>query len=252
MNSIIDLPLDIQVLLFEVLNNTCNISFRMLQHINKFYRQQTTNFMISHRISNIKIDFETVVSKGYLGILKWFNPGNYRISDIMCYCAARNGHLPILKWAIKTGWEPTTSKFYVFAAKGGHVNILDWAASIKGGLWMCEDEIYRYGVRYNHLEVLKWQRSKGSNNDFLICTWAASYGDLEILKWARSNGCAWNSETTYLAAHSKHTEVLKWAFENGCKYCNETALYIRRKYPYLLYLLTAETLEKECKYCPKT
>ena len=106
---------------------------------------------------------------------------DYRV----CYHAARDGNLKILKWARENGipWGYFTYNIVAFHTK---------------------------------MEILNFLSENNCPYNRDICTIAACNNDLELLKWARANGCPWDYRVYAYANHRKHTELVNWAVENGC------------------------------------
>ncbi len=96
------------------------------------------------------------VRKKYMDVLSLFLGDAY-----ICFRAAREGYLDILKWARENGcpWSGNTCSI---------------------------------AARHGHLHVLQWARENGCLWGRLTCSCAAEGGHLDILKWARMNGCPWD------------------------------------------------------------
>ncbi len=62
---------------------------------------------------------------GHLNVVKWARQYDCEWDIFTCAFAARNGHLEILKWCIENGceWDESTR---IFAARGGHLNVINW------------------------------------------------------------------------------------------------------------------------------
>ena len=74
--------------------------------------------------------------------------------NAVCFIAAENGWLDLLKWAKQNGCE--------------------WDSFVCGGAaWS------------GHLEIIKWEKQNGCEWDSKVCNDAALRGHLEVLKWAR-------------------------------------------------------------------
>jgi hypothetical protein len=112
-------------------------------------------------------------------------------------------------WARANGcdWSLATS---ACAAKNGHLKILKWIRDPtlvpEGKICPWDEMTCAWTARNGQLEILKWIRDPtmvpGGDIclwDALTCAWAAEYGQLEVLKWARSNGCPWDLKTEKLA-----------------------------------------------------
>ena len=128
--------------------------------------------------------------------------------------AAENGHLHILQWAKKKGYEKLYGSLTSSAAKGGQLLVLQWL--IKHGCpW--DDSASYYAAENGHLDVLKWAIDNGCPYDKYTCSYAAKGGHIEVLKWLRSIMCPWNECTSRMAIENNHLDVLEWAVAHGCE-----------------------------------
>ena len=144
----------------------------------------------------------------------------YKYPKMYFNCAVNN-HIRILKILM------TCNKTYLIgiaqgAARAGHLEMLKWTR--ENG---CEDDanICTYAAASGQLEVLKWAHDNGCTWDVQTCANAAASGQLEVLKWAHDNGCTWDAQTCANAAASGQLEVLKWARDNDCKWDSMTCTF---------------------------
>jgi hypothetical protein len=111
----------------------------------------------------------------------------------MMECAAKNGHISMIKWTIgiakfhfdRYWWKHRTS-ICAAAAKSGKLEVLQWL----------------------HVEGFAWSAT--------TCAAAASTGNLQMLKFARDHGCAWDTATFCNAASNGSVAILNYAHENQC------------------------------------
>eukprot|EP01051_Picozoa_sp_SAG22_P002191 SAG22_NODE_96_length_20771_cov_33.186018_15_plen_426_part_00 len=132
--------------------------------------------------------------------------GYLRVNSEVLRCAARGGHLTMVKWL----WEADRVK-------------------MKAGKW------YDAAAEGGQLEVLKYLRANcadylSDSEDWLgnSCDWgnetcnaAAAGGHLDVLKWMRANGCPWDpadANALEAAAEHGHLEVVKWCLETGMEF----------------------------------
>ena len=158
--------------------------------------------------------------------------------DYIIYGAAGNGHLDMLKWALKNGCTRGSfdnSTMFSFAAANGHLHVIKWAWE-NGYKW--DNFSFSYAALHGHLNILKWalENDEEKIKSFsilplrrgehrwgnLICSSAAYNGHLNVLIWARGNGFNWDYWTCCNAAHNGYLHVLKWARENGCEWNSDT------------------------------
>ena len=125
----------------------------------------------------------------------------------------RNGKPLILKWLILLGSKEAKKYICYRAAENGHLEILKWARE-NGCTW--DEQTCSKAAMNGQLEILQWARSNGCPWDTGTCAYAARSNHLHILKWARENGCPWNERTCALAGFLGHLEILLWARSNGC------------------------------------
>lgn len=74
---------------------------------------------------------------------------------------------------------------------------------------------YFIAIETENTSMIKWLKGYLSQDNELICAWAAQLGKLEILKWLRANGFPWDGETIGRAAEGGYLEIIKWAYDNG-------------------------------------
>jgi hypothetical protein len=165
------------------------------------------------------------VKTKYFCILEHLSTGTLSLDANMCSLAASEGHLEMLKWAKKNGynWDEITCSL---ASKGGHLEILKWARE-NNCPW--DEVVCVEAANGGHFSILKWARENGCPWNEDVCSEAACNGHIEILKWARENGCPWNKEVSYLAAYGGHLEILKWARENKCPWGKGTCILAASK-----------------------
>src|SRR5579872_5745392 len=153
MNSLTELPWDIQQILLQFLTEQCPISFIMLSHVNKSYHLLTTNLVFKCKLPiKRQVECHEIASKGYLSVLKWAHSLKYKWNAQTCINAAHHGHLDVLKWARskKCKWS---NEVCSQAALNGHLHIIKWAKL--NGCIMGKDTLENAAQRGN-LNILKW------------------------------------------------------------------------------------------------
>ena len=133
------------------------------------------------------------------------------IDGTVINCAARCGHLEVVKWLCETTCGTSAGCVCRLDEYNWGVDERTCAAAANGG----------------QLEVLQYLRgnlSRGICNgaweekcawDERTCLEAAKGGHLELLKWARANGCPWGNDAMDWAARNGHLEVVKWCHGDG-------------------------------------
>ena len=226
--------------------NTTNIAQLSISenHLNcfKIIVKNSRNFLIQEKIS------EAIVVSGNLNFLKFFDSQGFSWkSESLCWLAAQNGHLNIIKWAIEKNC-PFNAHHCMYAAISlDRIHILLFFVKTKGYAFnqtMCavaacdgelemlkflrankcpwDEETCSLAALEGHLDVLKWAFENGCPWDERVCKNAAKYGHLECLRYAHENGCEWNKNTCAKAAENGQLECLVYAHENGCEWDKNT------------------------------
>ena len=176
-----------------------------------FILYKTDLFLVSEHISDYsQMTLTSWASKeGYISLLIWARKSyrchwNYKR---ICFLAAREGHLHILRWA----------KSQLVSNAIDYVHLWDGRT--------LEQAAYR-----GHFLVVKWLKENGCYWDTFTCAAAALGGHLEILKWLQENGCPWDGLTySYAAAHG-HFHILKWLREK--RDVNVSGMITVENYPF--------------------
>ena len=145
-------------------------------------------------------------------LLRLDRGGHLSRRELLCFAAARGGHLEELQ-ALRADGCPWDADTCSVAVEGGHLDMLHRARA-NGCPW--EEDTCTFAAYFGHLEVLQWARANGCPWYSNTCAYAAEDVHLEVLQWARANGCLWVQETCVWAAEGGHLEVLQWLRANGC------------------------------------
>lgn len=168
---------------------------------------------------------------GHLKLLKWFLKIGYEWNCKTIFSASMNGHLNILKWCHRNGcsfhylWYTkamTSVLWCIKAITNGHLDVLKWAC--KTNIYKNTEKLSYYAANFGQYHILEWAISQGFGwgHYGMVSESIARHGNLNILKWARSQGCPWNETTCAAAAESGHFELLKWAHNEGCPWKSTT------------------------------
>ena len=166
--------------------------------------------------------------------------------------AAKNGHLPALKYAHAQG-SAVDVRTANAAASNGHVHVLKWLII---HVRCAVDEVTCHTASRNgHFDCLEYLRSVGCAWDIFTCCAAAKWGRLDVVTWAerrltcdsaltvlrsaaegghlhivkqmyekmQSVGSNIDHSACSAAAAGGHIHVLEWARQQGCKWNADTA-----------------------------
>ena len=140
---------------------------------------------------------------------------------IMCFIAAREGHLEILKYLRKQEIQWVGREIGYEAAKGGHLHILNFLYADLDCLFenctcSVDNDMCIFAARGGHVATLKWLKAKGAPFSVHLCSEAAGNGHLRTLQWLRERGCPWDDVTIDAAKEGRHRACLEFALANGC------------------------------------
>jgi hypothetical protein len=127
----------------------------------------------------------------------------------LCYNAAREGDLAVLRWAVLRG-APLGLHSTHWVAAHGDIELLQLLRPIEGWYRACSG-----AARTGRLDVLQWLRQNGAYWDEETCGLAAEFGHLELLKWAHSQGACFPLSITTMAARGGHLETLRWLLQHA-------------------------------------
>lgn len=194
-------------------------------------------------------------SAGNVDILEVFDV-NISYANKLYEKAAENGHINILEWLVKKGYDWWTNTSRV-AAKNGHFNVLKWIKQMghKFSVFTLSEAIER-----NNLKIVKWLSknickissyntfSLGSNNCidmlqfcinngysnssfFFLCKNAAYNGHLKLLEYIINNhpNIFYREAICSCAAFGGHLDLLKWLISIGCKIDHTTCYEAARR-----------------------
>jgi hypothetical protein len=175
------------------------------------------------RITASEICYAAAI-KGHLNVIKWLeslttNSGMF-IREIAAPVAARNGRLNIIEWFYSEDKNSVKKSHAVCAARCGHLELLKWMR--KNGIDIgAECGIAAAGA--GSLNVLAWLLKKGTINPQSAFCCAVSHeqiGAVELLyKYAFSEGIDIRNTSEYnyvsiLIRRTKSKEIIQW-FENN-------------------------------------
>jgi len=130
----------------------------------------------------------TVAAQGNLEMLKYCVANKCHIDVYACPCAARNGHLEVLKCLCEEAKAPWSSSTAYLAAENGHLHILEYLVERKF------DKFDRWA-----------------------CYYAAKYGHLDCLKYLHETAKApWDENAVREARKKNHPECVQYLLDNNC------------------------------------
>jgi len=136
-------------------------------------------------------DWRTInmaAEQGNLEMVKYCVANECPIDECACACAARNGHLEVLKYLREEAKAPWDWYTATRAAENGHLHILEYLVERK------YDEYDEYA-----------------------CAYAAMNGHLDCLKYLHETAKApWDSRAVRFAHENKHTECVQYLLDNNC------------------------------------
>lgn len=135
-------------------------------------------------------------SGGHIDILEWIQGKIGRLSEGLCWSAAKNGQLATIQWLVNEKYPIP-------------IDIFD--AAIIGG----------------NLELLQWLKEQGCRWDDELWLFATEEQSILVLEWLKDNNCPWNTgaysiakgiaSEVYYSGISQENAVLNWLDANG--YC---------------------------------
>jgi len=133
----------------------------------------------------------------------WSSFARWRIFDE----ARIGGHVEVVEWLWQVCSDNDKSKICFSAANEGHLELLKWARE-RGCSW--DKRVCFTAAGRGDLEMLQWARENGCRWCTKTCLWAARNGHLQVLRWAVENGCPINWDACISAASSYPTSVQRW------------------------------------------
>ena len=151
----------------------------------------------------------TAAKYGHVEVLKWLRSIGCLWNEYCIYVACYNGHLDAVRYMAENGCS-LGDKACRFAVLNGSLTILQFLRSCH-----CEwDEfVPAYAACFGHVHLIEWAMKNGCTLSASTCFYAATKGEWETLKWLRANGCPWDERTT---SYAESEEIYEWAVANGC------------------------------------
>lgn len=155
------------------------------------------------------------VEVGRLDMCRWlwsrYGPAGPWKGDL-CAVAASLGHLAMLQWLHRRGFQ--LDRFVApHAARSGRLDVLQWVCKQE-----CRrdwSEICDQAARAGDRKTLLWLRDTGHLWNVQTCASAAAAGRLDTLRWLLRNGCTWTPSACSYAALDGYFTIVKWAHKRG-------------------------------------
>jgi hypothetical protein len=204
---------------FHVACECGNFEFMKFSRANRFNVQ-------SDDLLNL---IDCAADRGDLETIHWaldqmtllYNETRMRIQNIIV-AAATHCHMHILEWIGRFGGIQDIIHWAINpAAIQGHVDVLKWVVR-NGYNWDAKKDYQHYltAIKNSKLQVLVWMNSCApifTTDMSYPSIYASQKGEFEIVKWLHENGCPCNQDS-YRAARERRIE--KWI---------EQQLYVERR-----------------------
>lgn len=167
--------------------------------------------------------------------LELMHIARWPMSNIVCQCAAANGHWELVKQLIEKDLLCEECLLYFCAAKQGKVDLLN---DIKEGklrvaipTGFIQILVPRNHRAHNPIDYLKDDLLNGNYGQniymkYVLAIGATWSGSIETLNWVEEQGFEWRHELVATAAvYGGNVEILKWLFQKNCPYDSEELYY---------------------------
>lgn len=209
MATIYDLPADCIGIIMSLTEPCTTVSLLFI----RMFRRHALPFRGKGRLLLQNAVYDCV-SKGYMGLLKWFVGYLRYIPDVyVLETVGEAGQFEMLKW-LYCRWAPRAQhdkgRILRGCALGGRLDIVKWLT--EEFAWYRPSALtFSAAAASGSLELLEYLSSKGCPRDETACSMAAERGHLHVLKWLRgSNPCQWDERACQRAVEGGQFEVLKW------------------------------------------
>jgi hypothetical protein len=126
--------------------------------------------------------------------------------------AALVGNINMLKWLLRSGYDPTSLDTAIaIAARGGHKDMLKWLVEQN----IAPETVFMEVIQYRLYDMLDWLDQQGILPPGDALAIAAGHGDLDILQRYAARGILPSAHAADFAQQEGHTEVLRWLTENN-------------------------------------
>ena len=153
-----------------------------------------------------------------------YNETKMRIQNIIV-AAATHCHMHILEWIGRFGGIQDIIHWAINPAViQGHVDVLKWVVR-NGYQWDAKKDYQHYltAITYSNLQVLVWMNSCApifTTDMSFPSIYASQLGKLEIVKWLHKNGCPCNQDSIRVARENRQWRTEKWIYQQ---------LYVERR-----------------------
>ena len=151
------------------------------------------------------------VSTGNISVASWLVKNGCKRDSFSSGEPAARGDIRMLKYLYKgREWD---NRLLKYAARNGHLDVIKYAMKKKCGKCPHAPGMAALG---GHLDILKYFDENGFEKNRDVSYLAAMYGHLDVIKWAHENQYPWDGWTIKLARKKNHHNVVQYALHNGC------------------------------------
>ena len=143
-----------------------------------------------------------------------YNETSMRIQNIIV-AAATHCHMHILEWIGRFGGIQDIIHWAIYPAViQGHVDVLKWVVR-NGYQWDAKKDYQHYltAIKNSNLQVLVWMNSCApifTTDTCFPSIYASQEGEFEIVKWLHENGCPCNQNSYRAAEENNHWRIEQW------------------------------------------
>lgn len=153
---------------------------------------ETLQWLLSNGYDNY-YSMRSAIEGGHLDIVQWLYQNENYHEQSMAWCAAKHGHLHVLKWLLEQPEVVMGSSLFIGAAYHGNVNIIEYLHEIK-----CDYDRYASII-------------------------ATNAGHIEFVKWLVTHGYELSPDILVSAIRAKHVHIANYLLELGIKFNEHTA-----------------------------
>jgi hypothetical protein len=160
---------------------------------------------------------------GSIAVLEWLKQQGVTLTGYASNLAAQYGHMHVLQYLHAEGCEKGRSVCYA-AADNGDLEMLKWARKHdypwdqhgpNNVVFVCGAAAGSYNI-----ELMAWLiQQPGVQLSAGLMAAAAGVGDITMCEFLLANQCPWSEHTCLHAANRGEVDMLRWLREHGCP-CN--------------------------------
>lgn len=169
--------------------------------------------LLKNAIENGATNYDEIlkfsIESGKLSIIKYIISFIHNFDDYnyIAYIGSLDGHLKVIKYAIKNGAN-NYQQIARTAALYGNLEIIKYVIENVTDI----NIIAKNAAEGGHLDIVKYAINRGANNLSEIAYYSARYGNFDIIK---SINVTNYNDIAIGASLGMHFDILKWALLNG-------------------------------------